>query len=210
MPGPLYPHPVQQSCWRALTTHLIRSSTSLLTQQPLYISFSLFWALVYCVPITQTFSYFLARHLWLSLGANSNLPPQARARRMRLLFGGSKEDSDPYPWVFPLQIGNWGIIGFWWPQWRPKTWSPSTGPSSALISYSKENTGFLALWVGRGLITILSVQTAVEQEEPCNSQERPLKRLDQQSPCFHSSLPLPTPNHLWAVLQGLLCCTWCE
>lgn len=67
-----------------------------------------------------------------------------------------------------------------------------------------KHTGFLALWIGRGLITILSVQTAVAQEK------RPLKMLDQQSPCFHSSLPLPTPNHLWAVLQGLLCCTWCE
>ncbi|CAK6450482.1 unnamed protein product [Pipistrellus nathusii] len=52
-----------------------------------------------------------------------------------------------------------------------------------------KHTGFLALWVGRGLITILSVQTAVEQDEPCNSQQRPLKMLDQQSPCFHSSCP---------------------
>lgn len=31
-------------------------------------------------------------------------------------------------------------------------------------------------------------------QEPCNSKERPLKMLEQQSPCAHSSCPTPTKS----------------
>lgn len=43
-----------------------------------YVSFPISWAFVCCVPLSLTFHHLLARHPWLSLGANSDLPPQAK------------------------------------------------------------------------------------------------------------------------------------
>lgn len=58
---------------QASTTHLLRSSASLLTCPPC-VSFSIIWAFD-CCAITLIFHHFLARHHQLLPGANSYLPP---------------------------------------------------------------------------------------------------------------------------------------
>lgn len=90
----------------------------------------------------------------------------------------------------------------------PLHWSQS---SSYQLPIGKPICSWLCDQEGACLKTILLFQTAVEPEELgsrtlCDSQERPLKRLEQQSSCFHSSLPTSTKSS--EVLQDLLCFLW--
>lgn len=109
---------------------------------------------------------------------------------MRLMLRGSKEDSGPYPWVFLLQIGSWGIVGLWWLNQGQSPDPPLLVPVRPLSTHQRKT--LILGFVGRKGPNYYPNSSNSNGTGEAGSQERPLKMFEHKNPCFHLSCPIPT------------------